>query len=86
MKENYTYLYPNEQVAINVGNYAYQHSTQIPQHMLDHHAWATENHERADMMISPLQAQFQIWIAKAAGAKRGKRVASHVHRSDLGIR
>lgn len=76
MKENYTQLYPNEQVATNVGNYAYQHSTQVPQHMLDHHAWATENHERANMMISPLQAQFQIWMAKAVGAKRGKRLAS----------
>lgn len=28
------------------------------------------------MMISPLQAQFQIWMAKAVGAKRGKCLTS----------
>jgi len=72
MKENYTQLYPNEQVANNVGDYSYQHSTQIPDHMLQHHAWATANHEHANMMISPLQAQFQIWMAKAVAAKRSE--------------
>jgi hypothetical protein len=76
MKDNYTQLYPNEQVAINVGNYVYQHSTQIPQYMLDHHTWASENHEKPNMMISPLQAQFQIWMAKAVGAKRSERFFS----------
>ena len=85
MKGNYTQLYPNEQVAKNVGDYASQHSTQIPQHMLDHHAWVTENHERPNMMISPLQAQFQIWMSKAVGAKRVKLLASLVHPSDLTI-
>jgi len=84
MKENYTQLYPNEQVANNVGNYAYQHSTQIPQHMLDHHAWASEHHEKPNMMISPLQAQFQIWMAKAAGAKRGKHLTSLVPLINIG--
>jgi hypothetical protein len=64
MKENYTHLYPNEQVAIAVGNYAFEHSTKLPEHTLNHHAWSTENSEMADMMISPFQAQFQTWFAK----------------------
>ena len=70
MKENYTQLYPNEHVAIAVGDYAFEHSTKLPKHITDQHAWASENHERANYMISPLQAQFLVWTAKAVGAKR----------------
>jgi len=70
MKENYCQLYPNEQVGTKVGDYAYEHSSKVPQHILDHHAWGTENHERPGMMTSPLQTQFQMWLAKALGAKR----------------
>jgi predicted O-methyltransferase YrrM len=40
------------------------------QHISAHHAWGTDNHELANYMISPLQAQFQLWMAKAIGAKR----------------
>ena len=72
MKDNYTQLYPNEQVGARVGEYAYKHSTQVPKHILDHHAWSSKNHEHPDMMISPLQAQFHIWMAKAAAAKRSE--------------
>ena len=72
MKENYTQLYPNEQVAKAVGDYAFAHSTKLPQHITDHHAWGIESQDRSNYMISPLQAQFQIWIAKLLGAKRGK--------------
>jgi hypothetical protein len=71
MKENYTQLYPNEQVSKAVGDYAYEHSTKLPKHITDHHAWATATQERANYMISPIQAQFHVWIAKAVGAKRG---------------
>jgi hypothetical protein len=70
MKENYTQLYPNEQVAIAVGDYALAHSTKLPQHLLDHHAWGAETQEKPSYMISPLQAEFQVWFAKAMGAKR----------------
>lgn len=72
MKENYTQLYPNEQVALAVGDYAFKHSTQLPKHITDHHAWGVESQERANYMISPLQAQFQVWFAKALGAKRSE--------------
>jgi hypothetical protein len=72
MKDNYTRLYPNEQVAIAVGDYAFNHSTKLPKHITDHHAWGVESQERASYMISPLQAQFQVWFAKALGAKRSE--------------
>lgn len=71
MKENYTQLYPNEQVAINVGDYATHHSTALPAHITAYHSKGSE-HEKANYMISPFQAQFQIWFAKAFGAKRSK--------------
>lgn len=70
MKENYTQLYPNEQVAIAVGDYAFEHSTKLPKFISDHHAWGVESSERPNYMISPLQAQFQVWFVKAMGAKR----------------
>jgi hypothetical protein len=70
MKENYTQLYPNEQVATAVGDYAYEHSTKLPKHITDHHAWGSATQERANYMISPFQAQFHVWIAKAVCAKR----------------
>lgn len=70
MKENYTQLYPNEQVAIAVSDYAFEHSTKLPKHISDYHNWGVANSERPNYMISPLQAQFQVWFAKALGAKR----------------
>ncbi|KAH8816818.1 O-methyltransferase-like protein [Xylogone sp. PMI_703] len=69
MKENYTELYPNNQVAQNVGNYSFEHSTPLPQHIIDLHA-KFSSHERADFMISPFQTQYQVWMAKTIGAKR----------------
>lgn len=70
MKEIYTALYPNEQVATAVGDYAFVHSTKLPQHISDHHAWGVATQEKSNYMISPFQAQFQLWMAKAVGAKR----------------
>jgi hypothetical protein len=74
MKENYgTFnLYPNEQVALAVGEYACNHSTKLPRHITDYHAWGVESQERANYMISPFQAQFHVWFAKALGAKRSE--------------
>lgn len=71
MKENYTQLYTNEIVATAVGDYAFAHSTKLPKHIVDHHAWGIESQEKANYMISPFQAEFQVWLAKAVGAKRG---------------
>jgi hypothetical protein len=70
MKEIYTQLYPNEQVARAVGDYAFSHSTKLPQHLLDHHTWGVQTQDRPSYMISPFQAEFQVWFAKALGSKR----------------
>lgn len=69
MKENYTQLYPNKQVTEKVSEYALEHSTKLPEHIAEHHAWGSEL-PMANYMISPLQAQFQLWTARAVGAKR----------------
>lgn len=71
MKEIYTNLYPNEAVAKKVADYSFAHSTPLPKHISDFHAWGNASQERADFMISPLQAQFQMWMTRAMGAKRG---------------
>jgi hypothetical protein len=69
MKENYTQLYPNKQVTEKVSEYALTHSTRLPQYITEHHSWGSEL-PMANYMISPLQAQFQLWTARAVGAKR----------------
>jgi hypothetical protein len=70
MKEMYTALYPNEQVSTAVGNYAFEHSTKLPGHISNHYEWGLATQEKSNYMISPFQAQFQVWMAKAVGAKR----------------
>ena len=71
MKDNGTHLYPNEQVSEKVTKYAFEHSTKLPEYITKHHAWGSDQ-PKAGFMISPFQTQFQIWFAKALGAKRSK--------------
>lgn len=73
MKDNGTHLYPNEQVSEKVTEYAFEHSTKLPEYITKHHAWGSDQ-PKAGFMISPFQTQFQIWFAKALGAKRSMRV------------
>jgi len=84
MKENYTQLYPNEQVATSVGDYAFEHSTKLPKHITDLHAWGVANHEKSNYMISPLQAEFLVWMAKAVGAKRILEIGTFIGFSTMG--
>lgn len=69
MKENDTALYPNPEVSQAVTQYSLEHSTELPKHISDHHAWGSTQ-PKANFMISPFQAQFQIFMARAMGAKR----------------
>ena len=69
MKDNATHLYPNEQVSEKVAEYAFEHSTKLPEYITKHHAWGSDQ-PKAGFMISPFQTQFQIWFARALGAKR----------------
>lgn len=70
MKENDTALYPNPEVSQAVTQYSLEHSTELPKHISDYHAWGSTQ-PKANFMISPFQAQFQIFMARAMGAKRG---------------
>lgn len=71
MKDNATQLYPNDEVNRKVSDYAYEHSTGLPKHIIEHHKWGSEQ-KMSNYMISPLQAQYHIWFAKSIGAKRSE--------------
>ncbi|PQE28483.1 O-methyltransferase family 3 protein [Rutstroemia sp. NJR-2017a BBW] len=83
MFSNETPLYPNEEVAQKVTDYAYAHSTPLPQHLIEYHAEGGK-HERANYMISNQQAQFQIFMAKVMGAKRVLEIGTFIGYSTMG--
>ncbi|KFY04800.1 hypothetical protein O988_00513 [Pseudogymnoascus sp. VKM F-3808] len=84
MKDNGTHLYPNEQVSEKVTEYAFEHSTKLPEYITKHHAWGSDQ-AKAGFMISPLQTQFHIWYAKALGAKRILEIGCYIGYSALGF-
>ncbi|TGO74846.1 hypothetical protein BELL_0252g00100 [Botrytis elliptica] len=83
MKENDTALYPNPEVSQAVTQYSLEHSTKLPKHVLDHHAWGSTQ-PKANFMISPFQAQFQIFMARAMGAKRILEIGTYIGFSTMG--
>ncbi|KFY17473.1 hypothetical protein V491_04983 [Pseudogymnoascus sp. VKM F-3775] len=84
MKDNATHLYPNEQVSEKVAEYAFEHSTKLPEYITKHHAWGSDQ-PKAGFMISPFQTQFQIWFARALGAKRILEIGCYIGFSALGF-
>lgn len=74
MREIHTQLYPNEKVGIAVGNYAFDHSSGLPSKIATFHDWGMKTQEKSFFMISPLQAQFHIWLTKAMGFKRSRSI------------
>jgi hypothetical protein len=73
MKSNAPVLYPNEQTTQKVTDYSSEHSTPLPQHIVDYHARIVGSRADSNLMISDFQAQNHIWLAKLIGAKRGKQ-------------
>jgi hypothetical protein len=71
MKESAPVLYPNPAVGARVLQYADERSTGLPQPLLDYHAWIVANRGDADYTISPMQAKFLLWFARAVSARRG---------------
>jgi predicted O-methyltransferase YrrM len=67
-----------------VGDYSYEHSTKLPKHITEHHAWGVKSTERPDFMISPFQAQFQVWMAKTIGARRILEIGVYIGFSTMG--
>ncbi|ELR04671.1 hypothetical protein VC83_07097 [Pseudogymnoascus destructans] len=53
------------------------HSANLPEYITKHHAWGFDQ-PKAGFMISPFQTQFQIWFAKALGAKRILEIGCYI--------
>ncbi|KAM5475376.1 hypothetical protein MauCBS54593_001064 [Microsporum audouinii] len=71
MKEDVPILYLNEQVGERVGTYAKEHSTGIPERIVEYHEHVRETMpDTANYMISVSQAQAMSFLAKTVGAKR----------------
>ncbi|KAH7346103.1 O-methyltransferase-like protein [Pyrenochaeta sp. MPI-SDFR-AT-0127] len=83
MREIHTQLYPNEQVGIAVGDYAFNHSSNLPSKIASFHDWGMKTQEKSFFMISPLQAQFHIWLTKAMGVKRILEIGTYIGFSTL---
>lgn len=83
MKTDMSTLYPNNKVAERVTDYARRHSTALPAHIVDYHAWVNENHPRAGYMISDFQGQCHVFLARALGARRVLEVGVYVGYSAL---
>ncbi|KAH7376257.1 O-methyltransferase family protein [Plectosphaerella cucumerina] len=83
MKSNAPVLYPNEQVTQRVTDYSSEHSTPLPQHIVDYHARIVGSRADSNLMISDFQAQNHIWLAKLIGAKRVLEIGVYVGYSAL---
>lgn len=75
MKTNAPALYPNEKVSERVTAYSQEHSTPLPKHITEYHAWVDQNHERSGYMSSNFQSQFHVLLSQLIGAKRGMRLS-----------
>ncbi|CAI4215115.1 unnamed protein product [Parascedosporium putredinis] len=70
MKTNAPALYPNEKVSERVTAYSQEHSTPLPKHITEYHAWVDQNHERSGYMSSNFQSQFHVLLSQLIEAKR----------------
>ncbi|KAK6331857.1 hypothetical protein TWF718_002397 [Orbilia javanica] len=71
MKDEGPVIFPNEIVSFAVYRYCKEHSVPLPDHLVKL-AYFTQGHlpDLSEMMVSPLQAQYFIWLAKTLQAKR----------------
>ena len=83
MKTPTNVLYPNDEVAKNVVEYAGAHSTTLPKHITDYHAWIVANHPRSHYIISNNQAQLNLFMARVVGAKRILEIGTFIGYSSL---
>lgn len=83
MKSNVTPLYPNAAVAERVTDYAEQHSTALPKHIIDYHDYVDKNDSRSNYMISNFQGQCHFFLSRLVGAKRILEIGVYVGYSSL---
>jgi hypothetical protein len=72
MKDNDIPLYSSPQLGQKVTTYAEQHSTSLPKYISDYHADISANREDSYYMSSVFQSQYNTFLAKSTGTKRGK--------------
>jgi predicted O-methyltransferase YrrM len=79
-----TPLYKNPQVTTAVTQYAEDHSTPLPKYIIEHREWSMSSFPGdPEMMISPLQAQFQTFLVRALDVRRILEVGCWVGFSGL---
>lgn len=83
MKSNAPTLYPNAAVAERVTAYSQEHSLALPAHISAYHAHVVENHPHSNYMISNFQAQANVFLARAIGAKRVLEIGVYVGYSSM---
>jgi predicted O-methyltransferase YrrM len=83
MKSNAPVLYPNDAVAERVTEYSQQHSLVLPAHIPAYHAHIVQNHPHSEYMISNFQAQANVFLARAIGAKRILEIGVYVGYSSM---
>lgn len=76
-------LYSNDAMAKKVIDYATDHSTGLPKHLVDMHADIANNHPRSQYMISTNQAQCNVFLAHMVGAKRVLEIGTFLGYSAL---
>lgn len=72
MKDNDIPLYSSPQLGQKVTTYAEQHSTPLPKYISDYHADISANREDSYYMSSVFQSQYNTFLAKSTGTKRGR--------------
>lgn len=72
MKDNDIPLYSSPQLGQKVTTYAEQHSTPLPKYIGDYHADISANREDSYYMSSVFQSQYNTFLAKSTGTKRGR--------------
>jgi hypothetical protein len=71
MKTDVAPFYETPEAGGRVTAYSAQHSSPLPQHIVDYHAECS-SHDRSIMLTSDFQSQLHLVLAGAIGAKRGK--------------
>lgn len=83
MKSNVPVLYPNQEVAVAVTEYAATNSGGLPAHLHEYHDHILNNEEKSNLTISKYQSRAMMWLAKTAGVKRVLEIGVYIGYSSL---
>lgn len=71
-------LYPNDDVAKSVVEYAAAHSEALPARLTEYHASVVASEPRSEYLTSNLQSQFNTFFVRTTGAKRVLEIGTYV--------